>query len=144
MMKQLRVLVTAALLVVSQGAMTAEVTIEQVIEGGGQGYFNCAYKRTVASRKCHVSHTEEVVTDRMMAVLHGGGDDGRVPALSIAWPDKTRSVILSGDSREICNLKSKSHCEQGHSYKFGEWPEIDYSNGLIILDKDSKEYIRLW
>lgn len=124
---------------------SAEVSVRQLVESGKEGEFNCAYKGKTASKKCHVTNVEEVVTNKDLVAFYGAGGKAKsvkMQVLNILWPDQTHSRFAWGDSMEISNLDAKN----GESYalKFAEWPELDYKKGLIILDAKNREYIRLW
>ena len=138
-------LIIALIIILNTNALFADITIQEVVEEGREGDFNCSFKGKQATKKCHITNSNEIVTNKDLVSFYGEpGKSNHVEmqVLNILWPDKTRSRFAWGDSMEISNLQTKNG--NGYKLKFAEWPDIDYSNGLVILDENDKEYIRLW
>jgi hypothetical protein len=132
-------------IIFSPNAMSGDITIQQVVEKQAEGYFNCSFKSKKSSKKCHVKNSDEVITDKELVEFYGDGtnrESAKMSALIIMWPDKVISKFIWLDSMEICKLRVK--CIDGYKLKFAEWPKIDYSNGLVILDENNMEHIRIW
>ena len=138
-------LITTLIIIFSTNVAFADLTIQEVVEQGREGNFNCSFQGKQATKKCYVKNSNEVVTNKGLVRFYGEPKkpkNVKMQVLNILWPDKTRSRFAWGDSMEITNLQTKDG--NGYGLKFAEWPKIDYSNGLLILDENSKEYIRLW
>ncbi len=104
-------------------------------------YFNCAYKRKIASKKCLVtkSYVSSAIDARTKAFY---GSDDFVQITIIKWPDGDTSRYVSMDSFEVINLADK----KSYRYKTSDMDSWYYNleDGLIILDNKGKEHIRLW
>lgn len=104
-------------------------------------YFNCAYKRKIASKKCLVtkSFMSSAIDERSIAFF---GNDYFVQITIIKWPDGDTSRYVSMDSFEVLNLADK----KAYRYKTTDMDSWYYNleSGLIILDNKGNEHIRLW
>ena len=108
------------------------------------GYFNCAYKLKIASKKCLVKKSEisSANDSRSKRIF---GSDEYLPLLTIKWPDgdSSRYVDIGGDDvYELINLAD------GKSYNYktikNGGQSLDFTKGLVIINDDFKEHIRLW
>ena len=73
------------------------------------------------------------------------GVDEYLPLFTIKWPDgdSSRYVDIGGDEvYELINLADR----KSYNYKTikNARQSIDFSKGLVIINEDGKEYIRLW
>lgn len=132
-------------LVLSSGVtqVQASSTIENIFyaETSSSGYFNCAYKHKIASKKCLV--TTSIVRSSIDARTKAFyGTTAILPLMTIKWPDGDISRYITMDSFELINLSDK----KSYQYKMsnGDYWEPDLTEGAIILDEKSKEHIRLW
>ena len=123
----------------------AASTIEEFMSAeNGSGYFNCAYKLKIASKKCLVKKSEiSSAKDSRAKALFGSHES--LPLLTIKWPDgdSSRYVDIGGDEvYELINLADR----KSYNYKTikNARQNIDFSKGLVIINEDGKEHIRLW
>ena len=123
----------------------AASTIEEFMSAdNGSGYFNCAYKLKIASKKCLVT-TSTINSSKDSRSKRIFGADEYLPLLTIKWPDgdSSRYVDIGGDEvYELINLADR----KSYNYKTikNARQNIDFSKGLVIINEDGKEHIRLW
>ena len=123
----------------------AASTIEEFMSTkNGSGYFNCAYKLKIASKKCLVKKSEISSANDSRSKRIFGADE-YLPLLTIKWPDgdSSRYVDIGGDEvYELINLADR----KSYNYKTikNALQNIDFSKGLVIINEDGKEHIRLW
>ncbi len=121
----------------------AASTIEDIVYSDqDSGFFNCAYKLKIASKKCliSVSPIKAKIDPRAKKVF---GANEAVAMMTIKWPDGDSSRYMSVNSFEVINLADSKKYSYKTSYDDGGW-SLDFSKGLIILDGNDKEHIRLW
>ena len=121
----------------------AASTIEDIVYSDqDSGFFNCAYKLKIASKKClvSVSPVKAKIDPRAKKVF---GANEAVGMMAIKWPDGDTSRYMSVNSFEVINLADSKKYSYKTSYDDGGW-SLDFSKGLIILDGNNKEHIRLW
>ena len=123
----------------------AASTIEEFMSAeNGSGYFNCAYKLKIASKKCLVKKSEiSSAKDSRAKALFGSHEF--LPLLTIKWPDgdSSRYVDIGGDDvYELINLADR----KSYNYKTikNGGQSLDFTKGLVIINDDFKEHIRLW
>ena len=123
----------------------AASTIEAFMSSDdASGYFNCAYKLKIASKKCLVKKSEiSSAKDSRAKALFGSHES--LPLLTIKWPDgdSSRYLDIGGDEvYELINLADR----KSYNYKTikNARQNIDFSKGLVIINEDGKEHIRLW
>ena len=123
----------------------AASTIEEFMSAeNASGYFNCAYKLKIASKKCLVKKSEiSSAKDSRAKALFGSHES--LPLLTIKWPDgdSSRYVDIGGDEvYELINLADR----KSYNYKTikNARQSIDFTKGLVIINEDGKEHIRLW
>ena len=123
----------------------ASPTIEEFMSAeNGSGSFNCAYKLKIASKKCLVT-TSTINSSKDSRSKRIFGADEYLPLLTIKWPDgdSSRYVDIGGDEvYELINLADR----KSYNYKTikNARQNIDFSKGLVIINEDGKEHIRLW
>lgn len=123
----------------------ASPTIEEFMSAeNGSGYFNCAYKLKIASKKCLVT-TSNINSSKDSRARKIFGVDEYLPLLTIKWPDgdSSRYVDIGGDVvYELINLADR----KSYNYKTikNARQSIDFTKGLVIINDDDKEHIRLW
>ena len=123
----------------------ASPTIEEFMSAeNGSGSFNCAYKLKIASKKCLVT-TSTINSSKDSRSKRIFGADEYLPLLTIKWPDgdSSRYVDIGGDEvYELINLADR----KSYNYKTikNARQSIDFTKGLVIINKDGKEHIRLW
>ncbi|MDE4453879.1 hypothetical protein [Psychrobacter sp. DAB_AL62B] len=123
----------------------AAPTIEEFMSAeNGSGYFNCAYKLKIASKKCLVT-TSNINSSKDSRARKVFGVDEYLPLLTIKWPDgdSSRYVDIGGDEvYELINLADR----KSYNYKTikNARHSIDFTKGLVIINDDYKEHIRLW
>ena len=123
----------------------AAPTIEEFMStNNGSGSFNCAYKLKIASKKCSVT-TSTINSSKDYRARKIFGVDEYLPLLTIKWPDgdSSRYVDIGGDEvYELINLADR----KSYNYKTikNARQNIDFSKGLVIINEDGKEHIRLW
>lgn len=104
-----------------------------------KAYFNCAFEKKIASKKCLVvQQSVETNTPETVAYF---GKNGTYDLLTITWADGDTSQFGLMDDYEMWNLKRPN--SGGYKFRTTENDELELSKGLII-DKNGKEYIRLW
>ena len=77
----------------------ASPAIEEFMSAeNGSGYFNCAYKLKIASKKCLVT-TSNINSSKDSRARKIFGVDEYLPLLTIKWPDgdSSRYVDIGGD-----------------------------------------------
>lgn len=123
----------------------AASTIEEFMStNNGPGSFNCAYKLKIASKKCLVT-TSTINSSKDYRAKEIFGSHESLPLLTIKWPDgdSSRYVDIGGDEvYELINLADR----KSYNYKTikNARQNIDFSKGLVIINEDGKENIRLW
>ena len=123
----------------------AASTIEEFMSAeNGSGHFNCAYKLKIASKKCLVT-TSTINSSKDSRSKRIFGVDEYLPLLTIKWPDgdSSRYVDIGGDEvYELINLADR----KSYNYKTikNARQSIDFTKGLVIINDDFKEHIRLW
>ena len=129
----------------STAQVQAAPTIEEFMSSeNGSGYFNCAYKLKIASKKCLVT-TSTINSSKDYRARKIFGVDEYLPLLTIKWPDgdSSRYVDIGGDEvYELINLADR----KSYNYKTikNARQSIDFTKGLVIINDDYKEHIRLW
>lgn len=121
----------------------AAATIEDMVYSDqNSGFFNCAFKLKIASKKClvSVSPVKANIDPRTKKVF---GSNEAVSMMTIKWPDGDSSRYIGVNSFEVINLADSKKYSYKTSYEDGGW-SLDFSKGLIILDANNKEHIRLW
>ena len=121
----------------------AASTIEDIVYSDqDSGFFNCAYKLKIASKKClvSVSPVKAKIDPRTKKVF---GSNEPVSMMTIKWPDGDTSRYIGVNSFGVINLADSKKYSYKTSYDDGVW-SLDFSKGLIILDVNNKEHIRLW
>ena len=101
-------------------------------------HFQCAYQTRTAVKPCVVS-LHLVKAEHPLTQKHFG--DTPHPLLKIQWPDGNTSRFALIDQHKLLNIRN----EQFYQFKklAHSEAELDYSNGLVILD-DQHEHVRLW
>lgn len=144
-MKKLMAVSVGLAFAFSAAQVQASPTIEEfMFSDDASGYFNCAYKLKIASKKCLVKKSEiSSAKDSRAKALFGSHES--LPLLTIKWPDgdSSRYVDIGGDEvYELINLADR----KSYNYKTikNARQNIDFSKGLVIINEDGKEHIRLW
>lgn len=118
-------------------------SLKQVITHGGQGEFNCAYQKRVATKPCQVKVVDELTKHAEVLAFANSKKPLSIRVLRIIWPDQTSSQYWFSDSLSMFNLDQQS----GWGYEIRQAPgdgmEIDWRRGFII-EKEGKEHLRLW
>lgn len=144
-MKKLMAVSVGLAFAFSAAQVQASPTIEEFMSAeNGSGYFNCAYKIKIASKKCLVKKSEISSANDSRSKRIFGADE-YLPLLTIKWPDgdSSRYVDIGGDEvYELINLADR----KSYNYKTikNARQNIDFSKGLVIINEDGKEHIRLW
>ena len=144
-MKKLMAVSVGLAFAFSAAQVQASPTIEEFMSAeNGSGYFNCAYKLKIASKKCLVKKSE-ISSENDSRSKRIFGSDEYLPLLTIKWPDgdSSRYVDIGGDDvYELINLAD------GKSYNYktikNGGQSLDFTKGLVIINDDFKEHIRLW
>ncbi len=116
----------------------SKISIKSLVENGGIGQFNCAYKGKKTKTFCSASVNKEFVDHPDFVSWNGKAAE--VNVISIKWPDGDVSRYTWSDSGEMLNLTEKN--AWGYSLA-GDETSQDWSLGFLIL-KGGVEYIRIW
>lgn len=144
-MKRLMAVSVGLAFAFSAAQVQASPTIEEFMSAeNGSGSFNCAYKLKIASKKCLVT-TSTINSSKDYRAKEIFGSHESLPLLTIKWPDgdSSRYVDIGGDEvYELINLADR----KSYNYKTikNARQNIDFSKGLVIINEDGKEHIRLW
>lgn len=144
-MKKLMAVSVGLAFAFSAAQVQAASTIEAFMSSDDtSGYFKCAYKLKIASKKCLVKKSEiSSAKDSRAKALFGSHES--LPLLTIKWPDgdSSRYVDIGGNEvYELINLADR----KSYNYKTikNARHSIDFTKGLVIINEDGKEHIRLW
>ena len=144
-MKRLMAVSVGLAFAFSAAQVQAASTIEAFMSSDDTlGYFNCAYKLKIASKKCLVT-TSTINSSKDSRSKRIFGADEYLPLLTIKWPDgdSSRYVDIGGDEvYELINLADR----KSYNYKTirNARQSIDFTKGLVINNESGKEHIRLW
>ena len=144
-MKKLMAVSVGLAFAFSAAQVQASPTIEEfMFSDDASGYFNCAYKLKIASKKCLVKKSE-ISSENDSRSKRIFGSDEYLPLLTIKWPDgdSSRYVDIGGDDvYELINLADR----KSYNYKTikNGGQSLDFTKGLVIINDDFKEHIRLW
>ncbi len=112
--------------------------LRAIMDHGGSGTFNCAYKGKKASKPCEVVVRSEPVTHPSFVAFAGRPE--RTNVVTIHWPDGDTSRYTEVDSGEMLNLQDPEPL----GYKLaGTEIEQDWSRGFVI-QANGREHVRLW
>lgn len=143
-MKKLMAVSVGLAFVFGTTQVQASPTIEEFMSAENvSGYFNCAYKLKIASKKCLVT-TSNINSSKDYRARKIFGVDEYLPLLTIKWPDgdSSRYVDIGGDEvYELINLADR----KSYNYKTikNARQSIDFTKGLVIINDEYKEHICL-
>lgn len=127
----------------NSGNTTEMAVLKRVLINGGEGEFNCAFQKQSASRPCQIKVADELTKHHGVLAFSASKHAIKIRTLTILWPDHSKSHYWFSDSLTMFNLDDES----GWGYEIRQTPgdgmEIDWRRGFVI-EKEGKEYIRLW